>query len=182
MARGVTRRGTAVYRLSIRGAGRKASQFTRMARDLQDEMIAELRQFGREAQIIFVEEAPKDTDDLSERIVAVPFFGRASRPRVSIRVRPDVEGHETPHNYLDVTRFGHRKRRITPRRATALAVHPAGHRNPHIVLYRSSVSGVPGEKSRWRGDWVVPAAERADRIADAAERRLGRRIESRVLR
>lgn len=154
-----------------------------MARHLQDEMIAELRQFGREAQVIFVDEAPKDTGDLAERITAVPFFGRAARPRVSIRVRPDVEGHGSPHNYLDVTRFGHRKRVIRPRQARALAIHPEGHRNPHIVIYRASASGVPtAEGSRWKGDWVVPAAERADRIADNAERRLGRRIESRVLR
>lgn len=178
----MARRGTDVYRVSIRGAGRVASQLSRAARQIQDEIVAEIRQFGREAQLIFVEAAPEDTGDLRERITAVPYFGRAIRPRVSIRVRPDVEGHETPHDYLPVTRYGHRKRRIVPKTARALAIHPEGHRNPHIVVVRASVSGVPGKKSRWRGDWVIPAAERADRLADAAERRLGRRLDSRVLR
>lgn len=179
----MAKRGTNVYRVSVRGAGRVAANFTRAQRQLQDELIAELRQFGREAQVVFIEEAPEDTGDLQERITVVPFFGRAIRPRVSVRVRPDLEGHETRHDYLPVTRFGHRRRTIRPKTARALAVHTEGHRNQQIFVVRHSVSGVPAAKdSRWKGDWVIPAAQRAERLAAASERRLGRRIDTRVLR
>jgi hypothetical protein len=182
----MAKRGTSVYRVSVRGAGRVAAQFTRAQRQLQDELIAELRAFGREAQVVFVEEAPSDTDELREKITVVPFFGRAARPRISVRVRPDVEGHQggsvDGYDYLRVTRRGHLSDRIHPKTARALKVHLEGHRNQHIFVFRRSVSGVPGRKSRWTGDWVVPAAERAERLSLASERRLGRRIESRVLR
>jgi hypothetical protein len=183
----VAKRGTSVYRVSVRGAGRVAAQFNRAQRQLQDEMIAELRQFGREAQVVFVEEAYEDTGELKERITVVPFFGRAARPRVSVRVRPDLQGHQggsvDNYDYLGVTRRGHRSRTITPKTARALKVHLEGHRNQQIFVFRHSVSGVPAAKdSRWRGDWVLPAAERAERLSLASERRLGRRIESRVLR
>lgn len=183
----MAKRGTNIYRVSVRGAGRRASEFDAMKRRIQDEIVAELRQYGREAQTIFAQEAPKDTEELSERIDAVPYFGRALRPRVSIRVRPDVEGHQGSgsdgYDYLPVTRFGHRKTRIVPVRRQALLVHVEGHRNPHAAIVRSSVSGVPTDRgSRFRGDWVRPAADRAEALAGAAERRLGRRVESRVLR
>lgn len=177
----MARRGTDVFRISVRGAGRAARSFTRMQRQTQDEIVAELRQFGEEARVLFVGAAPRDTEQLRERITAVPFFGRAARPRVSIRVRPDLEGHQGDKidgfDYLDVTRRGHRSRTIEPRQARALKVHVEGHRNAEIFEFRASVPG-----ARVTVDWVVPAAERAERLADAAQRRLGRRIERRVLR
>lgn len=176
----MAQRGTTVFRLSTRGAGRKASEFSRLARGVQDDIIAEVRALGRAAQQIFYDAAPSDTDDLRARIDAVPFFGRASRPRVSIRIRPDAQGHQGDtidgYDYLGVTRRGHRKKLIVPKRARALKVHIEGHRNAQIFVFRRSVRGTTTT------DWVLPAAERADRIAIASERRLARRIESRVLR
>ncbi len=176
-------RQTNVYRVSVRGAGRRASEFDRLARAIQDELVRELRAFGRAAELIFREEAPEDTGQLQEAIRAVPFFGRAMRPRVSIGVDP-IRGHGgDQRSYLDVTRYGHRKRTITPRRGRALKVHLEGHRNAQIFVFRASVSGVPAvENSRWAGNWTIPAAERAERLAAASERRLSRRIDSRVLR
>ncbi len=172
-----------VYRVNVRGAGMRASQFDRAARALQDELVAELRAFVREAEAIFRDEAPEDTEQLSGAIRAVPFFGRAIRPRVSIRVGR-LEGHGGDgRDYRDVTRFGHRKARIVPTRAQALKVHLEGHRNQQIFVFRASVSGVPAQKnSRWTGDWVRPAATRAEHLSAAAERRLGRRVGSRVLK
>ncbi len=177
----MSRRGTSVFRVGFRGAGRVAAQFDAAARQVQDAIVAELRQFGREGEAIFAAAAPEDTGDLADRIVAVPFFGRAARPRVSIRVRPDLQGHQGDeidgYDYLDVTRFGHRRHEIVPRRARALKVHYAGHRNAAIFEFRASVPGV-----RPRVDWVAVGADRCARASAIAERRLGRRIQSRVLR
>lgn len=176
----MSRRGQSVFRVSVRGAGRVAAQFDRDARRIQDEIVAELRQFGREAQEEFRRAAPRDTGDLRERITAVAFFGRAARPRISIRVRPDLQGHEgdktTAFDYLTVSREGHRSAQIRARNGP-LKVHVAGHRNAEIFEFRESVRG-----ARPRADWVLDGAQRCERASAIAERRLARRIESRVLR
>lgn len=172
-------RSSDLYRLSIRGAGRRASQFSRAARAIQDDVNREIRTLGREATAIFAESAPRDTTDLARSIRGVPFFGRAARPRVSIRVE-NLQGHQGNHDYSAVTRFGHRQKRIVPRQARALMVHTEGHRNQAIYEFRASVPGV-GVK-RPVNDWVVPASRRAQRAISASERRLARKVETRILR
>lgn len=173
------RAGRSVYRVSLRGAGRRASEFSRLQRAIQDELVAELRQFGREGERLFRAAAPKDTRNLAGAIRAVPFF-RAIRPRVRVAVER-LDGHQGEgrdgFDYLAVTRRGHRRSVIVPREARALKVHVEGHRNAQIYEFRQAVRG-----SRPASDWVVDAAQRADRVAALAERRLARRIESRVLR
>lgn len=199
------RPGTSVFRVNVRGAGREARHFSRAARKLQDEIVAELRRFGAEAELLFRENASEDTGDLRDSIVAVAYF-KAIRPRVSIRVEP-LRGHEgerrTAFDYLDVSRFGHRRSRIFPTTKRALKVHIMGHRNPHAAIFRSSVRGF-GHPSRQevqaaarRGgreavlqvrdaakpvDWVSVAGEQAEKLSTDAAERLGRRIEARVLR
>ena len=175
-----------VFRFNVRGAGTVARSFDRLQRSLQNDIIAELRELGIESTELFQKAAGEDTGQLAAHIRAVPYF-RAVRPRMTITV-DRLSGHEgakiTPYDYLGVTRRGHRKRRIYPKGArTALKVHIMGHRNPHLFIYRSSVSGVPApEGSTWRGDWVSRAQPATDRLADEGQRRLGRRIERRLLR
>lgn len=174
-------RSTDLYRISIRGAGRRASQFSRAARAIQDDVNREIRLLGRETTAIFAEGAPRDTTDLARSIRAVPFFGRAARPRVSIRIE-NLHSHGAGKDidYSSITRFGHKQKRIVPRQARALKVHPEGHRNQAIYYFRASVAGV-GVK-RPVSDWVVPATQRARRAIDRSERRLARKVETRILR
>jgi hypothetical protein len=112
---------------------------------------------------------------------------RAVRPRVTIHV-DRLSSHEGarlgPYDYLGVTRRGHRENRIYPKgMRRALKIHVAGHRNPHIYIFRSSVSGTPGDEgSRFLGDWVSRAAPGIELLADYSQARLGRRVERRVLR
>lgn len=173
------RPGTDVFRINVRGAGAVARDFDRAARAVQDQLIAQLRDYGRQGQAILRAHAPEDTGQLRDKIVAVPFF-RAVRPRVSLRVEPlESHGDDGSTDYLDVTRRGHRSRRLHPTQARALAVHIAGHRAPPI--YRAYVHGVPSDEgSKWRGDWVAEARPELEQLADRQERELGRRIERRL--
>lgn len=175
------RPGTDVYRVNVRGAGRVARDFDRMARAIQDEIVAEIREFGAEAVEAFQQSAPKDTGDLVDAIDAVAFL-RAIRPRLAIRIAP-LRGHQGEvsdgFDYLRVVRFGHRKRLIRVRHARMLKVHYAGHRNPQIYDFRHVVPGAGPAGGR---DFVARAEPAVVKLADGAERRLGRRIERRALR
>ncbi len=169
------RAGTNIYRLNVRGAGRVARDLEGLSREIQDAIVAELRELGLEAKAIYRGVAPEDdTGQLRENIDSVAFF-RAVRPRVRVVVEP-IQGHGgDPRSYLDVSRYGHRKRKIRPVKRTALKIHYAGHRNPTIFVFRASAEGV-----RVPVDWVVEATPAIDRLVDKAESRLGRRIERRI--
>lgn len=172
------RSGTDVLRVNVRGAGKAAKDFNRMKRRIQDAINAELRLIGIASEDVFRDVAPEDTGQLGEAIRAVPLF-RALRPSVRVLVEP-LEGHGgNAHDYLTVTRRGHKKRRIYPRTARALKVHVEGHRNPHAFIFRASVAGVghEGEGAQPIIDWVSRAQPQITRTLDKAERRLGRRIE-----
>lgn len=180
------RPGRDVYRVSVRGVGRVAAEFDRKQRALQDVLIAEVRQLGRRSTELLQEVAPRDTDDLHDAIEAIPYF-RASSPRVSVRVAP-LLGHQgdelDPYDYLDVTRRGHRSRRLRPVAARALKVHIAGHRNPAVFVFRSSVKGLQRGSQRDRpqtGDWVESAEPLLRREQEQSATRLGRQIRARVL-
>lgn len=168
--------GTDVLRVNIRGAGRAARDLDRVARGLQDDINAELRAYGLEAEAVYRDHAPKDTDQLQGNIRAVPFF-RTIRPRLRVVVEP-LEGHGGDgRDYLAVTRRGHRKKKIAPRHRKALKVYVMGHRNPHIFVFRANVKGVSGIN-----DWVSRADPQLQGLEANMERRLGRRIERRIVR
>ncbi len=184
-----------MFRISIRGAGGAARDMRGLQRRVQTELVREVRELGAQAVVTFQGYAPEDTGDTIDAIFAVPYFGRASRPRASIRMRP-LAGHGgVPHDYRDVPRFGHRRRRITPKRGRALKVHIEGHRNAAIFVYRSAVRGVgwpsldtsgvdvQASRAAYRPrDWVDLAAEQVERDSAPAASRLGRRIAARTLR
>lgn len=175
------RAGVDIYRVNVRGAGRVAADFDRMARTMQDEMIRELRRFGVEAVETYRGQAPADTQDLQDAIDAVAFL-KAIRPRLSVRVAPLLGHRGEQHDdtdYLRVVRFGHRRGTLTPRRARALKVHYAGHRNAEVYEFRSFV---PGAGPAGGSDFVERAGPLIEKLADGAEVRLGRRIERRLIR
>lgn len=170
----MARRGEDIFRVSVRGAGRTAASLGRSGRELQDIIVRELRELGDDVEFTFQQFVPEDTSELLEKVKAVPSF-RVSRPRVRVAVEP-LQGHEgeqrTSFDYLEVTRFGHRKRLILPKRARALKVHYAGHRNPAVYEFASFVPGALPDI-----DWVREAQPLIDRDLDRAEIRIGRRIE-----
>jgi hypothetical protein len=191
-----------VYRVRVRGAGKLARDFSRAQRHLQDEIVRAVRELGADARDAAERYAPEDTRDLIEALVSVPYFGRAGEPRATVRVGR-LRGHRGAkrdnHDYLNVTRFGHRKSVIYPKHKRALKVHIEGHRNPHAAIVRASVTGVGHppqadlQRAARRGgggkrqirrlqsayrrrDWVQDAAIEIDRLAAEAERKLGRRV------
>lgn len=183
----------AIFRASTRGADKVAAQFTRAQRALQDELIKELRHIGYlahiEVQDTIEDYGLVDTEQLLDAVRAVPYY-RARRPQVTIQV-DKLRGHGgDDRDYLNVTRFGHRKAVITPRhesvnpaRAPALKVHVEGHRNPAVFEYRSSVRGVGHGGDYQPTDWTIDPdmSRRLDDIVDDSAERLGRRIDARLL-
>lgn len=180
------RPGKDIYRVTVRGAGPVAANFTRRQRALQDVFIAEMRQLGTEATEVLRGFTPQDTGDLEQAVGAVPFFGVASSIRISIRVAP-LLGHRGDErdnfDYLTVTRRGHRVSVITPVTARALKVHYAGHRNPAVFVYRGAQPATRSGSIRGglKGDWVEAAGPDLARLNDQAAERLGRQIRARVL-
>lgn len=185
-----------LIRISVRGAGRRgaADSFSRVQRDLQDSIIATMRELELEATAVLAGHAPADTEDLRASLEA-RFFFRGDTVRFTISGGAPGHGGD-PSPYIGVTRRGHREQRIHPSQRRALKVHLAGHRSPHIFVFRAWVTGVghphPStvravaagggslralRKAHRRGDWVDDAEQDLERIAAIAERRLGRRVE-----
>lgn len=193
---------TDVLRVQVRGAGRAARSFSRAQRQLQDELVAAMRELEREVSAVLAAEAPRDTRDTIESIRA-RFWWRAVRPRFTIQAGAPGHGGD-PAPYVNVPRFGHRVTRIHPVRTRALRIHYAGHRSPHIFVFRAWATGVghpppavlraaaiggatPGALRRLRGayrphDWVEEAMPEIERLADAAAARIGRRLDATVIR
>jgi hypothetical protein len=162
-----------VFRIEVEGAGPVAAKFSRAARRLQDTIIQEFRPLGRRLEAVYVAHAPSDRGmegGIRARLHAAVNFVTAGKP--TITVRATARDPESGYAYLRVTRFGHRKLVIFPKHARALAVHYAGHRNPHLVEFRPYVEGYHPDR-----DWVKDAEREAERDVAAAELRLGRRIE-----
>jgi hypothetical protein len=163
-----------LYQIKVEGAGPLASRFTRAQRRLQDAIIREFRPLGRRIEFTFLRHAPADRGfegGIRSRLHAAVAFNIASRPTVTVRTT--ARDPESGYAYLNVTRFGHRKLVIFPKHARALAVHYAGHRNPHLIAWRPYVDGYQPVT-----DWVEDAGREADREVTGAELRLGRRLET----
>jgi len=179
-------RTTDVFRVSVRGAGSVAAELRGARRVVQDEIVREVRSLAEDAQEEYRTSMPEDTGDLKAAVSIAPFF-RARRPRATVRLER-VLGHQgaerDAEDYGPITLRGHRRRRITPRRLlgrggrpAALKVHYAGHRSPHLFIYRAGVEGSEAPVPNW--------SERAEanmrQLADRGATRLGRRIEARLL-
>jgi hypothetical protein len=165
---------TDALRISTRGFGDTARDLDRLQARMQNRLVRDLRLFAREAQQDLREQIPVDTGDLQKSAVA-RFSTRVRRPMVRVALE-GVPGHETPHDYTDVVRFGHRLGRITPVGGGRLAVHVEGHRNPEAVVYRRAVGPAYSEQP-YPGDFVVRARRRMLARTRDLERRLGQEVD-----
>ena len=168
-----------IFRITVHGAGARAVEFTRQQRAVQDGIIREFRTLRGRLQNAYEDAAPVDTGRLHGSIHAA-FWTRARQPTITVRATArDPYGFD----YLRVTRFGHRKLVILPKhtrrdgRRPMLKVHYAGHRNPHIFVYRPSVRG-----SRPSFDWVEQANWLVENALDVAQERLARTVTRRAWR
>lgn len=148
----------------IDGADRGARRLLEGARTLREEMRRAVGALAEDAELIFAAHALRRSGRLAR--------GMSSRVSGTVAlVRADARNPESGYDYVGVTRFGHRVRRIYPRRARALRIPlPDGR-----VIFRRSVRGF-----RPRGDWAQRALPDIHREAERAARRLGIRLEARL--
>lgn len=163
----------AVVRVSVRGAGRLARDFNRAQRALQNVINDSVRYMGEHAADVLYDAAPKDTGAMADSI-GVRYLWRAARPHATVTIEPDARGAGV--DYLTITRHGHHVTRIYPKQEHGLLdVHFEGRDGPGQGMV--SVRGY-----RPATDWVDVAEPTIDIEADAEFDRLGRRIDTRVLR
>lgn len=169
-----------VFQIRVEGAGARARDFSRTQRAIQDGIIREFRALKQRLEGIYEDVAPEDRGIIRENL-RVAFWTRAAEPRIT--VRSSARDPESGYAYVRVTRFGHRKAVIVPKRRlnregrpAMLKVHYMGHRNPHIFVFRPSVRGASPSF-----DWVEQGAWLVDNAVDVAQHRLGRTIVRGVL-
>lgn len=164
-------RGDAVFRATVRGYRRTAGRLSRAGRTMQPVILAEFRgQLSRDALTILRDHAPEETGALKREMTA-PVFSRGGVVRVT--VRSPVRDPQSRYPYTPVTRFGHRRRYIVPRRAKFLRFfwRKAGH---WVMLER-----VRGQHPA--SDWVRDAEPQVLVEVDRAGERIARVVTSRIL-
>ena len=169
------RRGTILLRASVQGAGPLASDFDRAQRDLQNELLAELRRVSVRGLDYLRAAAPHDSGDLIEQLEVISY-PRAREPRVTFAAptKPGHAGAEDGYPYVAVTRFGHRVDRIRAKPGSVLTVHGPGRTT--IDRRERSVRAV-----RVAYDWVGVAERQIDREMIVTEQRLVRAIDTTIL-
>lgn len=195
-------RGEALFRAEILGADRAARQMAQAAGRVTAKIDQEFKgRLQEEVTQAMKNVAPEETGllkDIIESRISYPSSGH-----VRVTVRSEVRDPATNYPYTGVTRFGHKKPWIRAKHETspeafapgaktiagdpksqfyldkghapALAVHAAGRYAEPI--YRSRVRGY-----RPAGDWVERGVAAADRIVAEAADRVGRAMETEVLR
>jgi hypothetical protein len=151
----------------VRGAGRLntfVADFSRKQRGVQDNINRTMRQMARDLEPVYATYAPVDTTELKRSIDTRVSF-RAARVRITVTADASRDGF----NYLAVTRFGHVKTFITPRRRKAMKVYVHG--RFATPIRRHMVRGY-----RPRVDWVEVATRHASHIYERHERDLRRQI------
>lgn len=170
---------TDLVRIELVGGGRRPAQRIEAgARKLPRLILDEFRELTTKLRPIYVSHAPSDrgfAGGIRGRLNVKLAFNVPSAPRITVRAT--ARDPETGFSYLRVSRYGHRKLLIFPKRAKALAVHYAGHRNPHIIAWRPYVEGYHPDS-----DWVEDATREAEVEFDRVATRLGREIDAQVIR
>jgi hypothetical protein len=161
----------AIYRASVRGARRAGFDLDRAGRRLQTIILDEFAGHVAPALTRTARDfAPHDTGRL-ERSIKAKVGSRGGRITVTLEAGPvSDEGYP----YLDVTRYGHKTDPIYPVHAKALRL-PAPGRGPGFI-FRAWVRGYHPAS-----DWVADAAGSWEADMSAAEQRLGRAIDARLL-
>lgn len=164
-------RGDAVFRATVHGYRRVAGKLSRAGREVQPVILAEFRgRLSRDALQALRRFAPEETGAL-KRAMAAPVFSQGGVVRVT--VRSPVRDERSRYPYTPVTRFGHRRRYIVPRRAKFLRFFWLK-QGRWVTLQR--VRGQhPGH------DWVATAEPQVLIEVDRAGERIGRAVTSRIL-
>lgn len=143
-------------------------KFLRAARDLHDDFMAELDGIGVDAELVFQSVAPKKTGRLGRGITS-------QRVGDEVHVTAHAQNPKTGYDYVGVTRFGHRKSRIYPRRVWAHSGPPRAAALKTPFGYFTSVRGF-----KPRGDWAAKGVSPTQKIADARLKRFGGQLTARL--
>jgi hypothetical protein len=168
MARGS---GNAIFRATVKGYRRTAGRLSEAGRMVQPVLNAEFRgRLSDQALQAFRNHAPEETGALKEALIA-PVSSRGGT--VVVTVRSPVRDERSGYAYTGVTRFGHRKKWIVPRRAAFLRFFWAG-KGRWVTAMR-----VRGQRPG--ADWVDTAMPEVNRAVDQSADRIGRAITTRIL-
>lgn len=171
-------KGEALVQLQVRGAARVRGELRGNARRVQDEINREFRQtIAPAATEVMQRAAPRGRKPKAHK--PGPRLRETIDTRVlfrSTKVRATVYSNAvdpfTGYHYTGVTRFGHRKKWIRPKkkrgpRARLVFYYPRASR----VVVRKQTRGVKVSK-----DWTVAGFAELDVLAAEAGDRIGRRV------
>ena len=164
-----------MFTVEAEGVLKMAREYDRAERKIQDKVNRMMRYLQSATESEFDRAVPRDTGQLAKGLRASISF-RGGIVRITMRsTGADREGY----NYLDVTRFGHRRVIIHPRRAKFLKFVPgprstAGARQARDVPFKGRLIHVQGRAGRspiyrrWvygvvrPRDWVETANEKME--------------------
>ena len=170
----------ATFPAKVHGSERLARNLSRAAAQIRHELDRSMRELGDTAELIYAAHALRRTGRMARNIVARGLGG-------GVLVTVQAKNPLTGFDYVAVTRFGHRVRRIVPTRrfaasTTATGAARATGRRAALrltiggkVLYRRSVKGFHPAS-----DWAERALPQIEGQAQIVANRLGRRIEELV--
>lgn len=141
----------------VTGADGLARRLITEALNMQRDLERAVEGLGEDAEIIFAAHALHRTGRMARGINSQPAPG-------GVLVTAHAKNPQSGYDYVGVTRFGHRLRRIFPKRAKALGPIPG-------IGFRRSVRGF-----RPKGDWAAKALPEIHREAERASEELGHRI------
>jgi hypothetical protein len=159
-----------VFRSTVRGVGQVAASHSRSKASLRNEIEASTRRLDREVPVLYREFAPRDTGELHRGIESRTYRrGAGSNQTVGVEVTSSA-GHS------DITRRGHRRKRIYPKGTNVLKVHFAGRRFSSTI-FRAWVRGHKPES-----DWAEDARPAVSRAVAVEASRLNRHVRTRFMR
>jgi hypothetical protein len=165
-------KGKIVMRASVRGARRKGYGLRAAGRRIQTDLLDEFAgNLAPEATKITRGFAPHASGRLERGLKArVRSYGG----RISVEVISTARADDG-FDYLRVTRFGHKEAIIYPVRKKAIAFIPGGAPSGKRIV-RAWVRGYHPTH-----DWVEGAYRAMTQVLDEAAKRLGRKIDRRLL-
>jgi hypothetical protein len=167
----MAKRGTAVFRASVRGYRRTAGRLSAAGAAIQPIILAEFRgTLSTEVLEIGREFAPEDSGALKKELTA-PVSSRGGTVRINLR--SPVKDPESGYAYTGVTRFGHRKKILTPTRSERFQFYSK------VAGRQISPKSVRGYKPET--DWVDDAYPEMVTVLDDSAEEIGRNIEDRIL-
>lgn len=164
-------RGNAVFRASVKGYKRTAGKLSAAGRAVQPVILAEFRgTLSAEVLEIAQGYAPEDSGALIKELTA-PVSSRGGSVRINLR--SPVKDPDSGYAYTGVTRFGHRKKILTPVKAERFQFY-------------SKVAGREISPKSVRGyspatDWVEDAKPEMVEAVDESGDEIGRAIATRLL-